>query len=164
MSVGQLPVVERIARELLRRLRLLLNNSTYKTKVREVVRPARLENYTPTDKQIVLSTDSIEAVPELMYPGNPPAIAHKQTFNLRCHVLLSERNTDSVESTINTFQADVIKCLTTGNEWYRFGTSAIDATIGAVEPINEDGGIDGFNLPVYITYRVDENNPYNVRS
>jgi hypothetical protein len=143
----------------------MVDSDDYNTAVSSVIRPARNGGeFNIQNLQIVVRQGADEIIDELSYPGNPPAIAHKQTFNLRCHVLLSERNTDSVESTINTFQADVIKCLTTGNEWYRFGTSAVDATIGAVEPINEDGGIDGFNLPVYITYRVDENNPYNVRA
>jgi len=143
----------------------MVDSDDYNTAVSSVIRPARNGGeFNIQNLQIVVRQGADEIIDELSYPGNPPAIAHKQTFNLRCHVLLSERNTDSVESTINTFQADVIKCLTTGNEWYRFGTSAVDAPIGAVEPINEDGGIDGFNLPVYITYRVDENNPYNVRA
>ena len=160
-----LTILETIAVALFDRLEAMVDSDDYNTEVSSVIRPARNGGeFNIEHLQIVVRQAGDEIIDELSYPGNPPAIAHKQTFNLRCHVLLSERNTDSVESTINTFQADVIKCLTTGNEWYQFGGSCIDATIGAVEPINEDGGIDGFNLPVYITYRVDENNPYNARS
>lgn len=160
-----LTVLETIAVALYDRLEAMVDSDDYDTEVASVIRPARNGGeFNVENLQIVVRQGADEIVDELSYPGNPPAIAHKQTFNLRCHVLLSERNTDSVESTINTFQADVIKCLTAGNEWYQFGGSCSDATIGAVEPINEDGGIDGFNLPVYITYRVDENNPYNARS
>lgn len=160
-----LTVLETIAVALYDRLAAMVDSDDYNTEVSSVIRPARNGGeFNVENLQIVVRQGLDEIIDELSYPGNPPAIAHRQTFNLRCHVLLSERNTDSVESTINTFQADVIKCLTTGATWYQFSGKAVDTNIGAVEPINEDGGIDGFNLPVYITYRVDENNPYNVRT
>jgi hypothetical protein len=160
-----LTVVETIAVALYDRLEAMVGSDDYQTEVASVIRPARNGgDFNIEHLQIVIRQGLDEIVDELSYPGNPPAIAHRQTFNLRCHVLLSERDTDSVESTVNTFQADVIKCLTTGTTWYQFGGYAVDTNIGAVEPINEDGGIDGFNLPVYVTYRVDENNPYNVRT
>jgi len=160
-----LTVLETIAVALFDRLDAMVDSDDYATEVSDVIRPSRNGGeMTIEHLQIVMRQGQDEIVDELSYPGNPPAICHRQTFNLRCHVLLSERDTESVESTINAFQADVIKCLTAGSNWHQSYGSSIDATIGAVEPINEDGGIDGFNLPVYITYRVDENNPYNVRS
>jgi hypothetical protein len=69
-----------------------------------------------------------------------------------------------IDTTINTFQADVIKCLTSVANWYQFGGVAIDTNLLAVELINEDGGIGGFNLPVAITYRHSEDDPYEVRA
>ena len=144
---------------------ILDTGDAYQTEVSSVIRPSKNGgDYNIEHLQIVMKQGTDEIVDELSYPGNPPAIAHKQTFNLRCHVLPSDRDTDAVETTTNIFAADVIKCLTAGNNWYTFGGNATDATVGAAEPINEDGGIDGFNLPLYITYRVDENNPYNARS
>jgi hypothetical protein len=160
-----LTVLETIAVALTERLEAMVDSDDYDTEVSSVFRLGRNGGeFNIEHLQIVVKQGADEIVDELSYPGNPPAIAHNQTFNLRCHVLTSEHDTDPVESIVNAFQADVTKCLTAGNNWYQFGGSCIDATIGAVEPINEDGGIDGFNLPVYITYRVDENNPYNARS
>jgi hypothetical protein len=160
-----LTVLETIAVALTTRLEAMVGSDDYETKVASVLRPGRNGGeFNIEHLQIVIRQGADEIIDELSYPGNPPAIAHKQTFNLRCHVVTSEHDTDPVDSVVNAFQADITKCLTAGNEWYQFGGSATDATIGAVEPINEDGGIDGFNLPVFVTYRVDENNPYNARS
>ena len=158
-------VLESIAVALFDRLEAMVGSDDYQTEVASVLRlPRNGGEYSIEHLQIIIRQGSDEIDAELSYPGNPPAIAHRQTFNLRCHVLTSERDTEPVDATINAFAADVIKCLTAGNEWYQFGGTAIDATIGAVEQINEDGGADGFNLPISILYRVDENNPYNARS
>jgi hypothetical protein len=160
-----LTVLETISVALYDKLAAMVESTSYDTQVASVIRPARNGgDETIEHLQIVVRQGADEIIDELSYPGNPPAIAHRQTFNLRCHVLLSERDASSPESTVNAFQADVIKCLTAGTNWHQSFGSCIDATIGAVEPINEDGGIDGFNLPVYITYRVDETNPYTARS
>jgi hypothetical protein len=165
MSVGELPVVEKIARELLRRLRLLLGNGTYNTKVKEVVRPARLESYTPMDRQIVLSTDSIEAVPELMYPGNPPAVAKRVTFNIHCNLLNDEKCCEPIDYLVHMFAADVEQVITADDStWHTFDENAIDAEFLSHVPHNAAGGFDGVTVPIAITYRTDENNPYNVRA
>lgn len=160
-----LTVLEEIAVALFERLEAMVDSDDYQTSVSGVLRlPRNGGEYTPEHLQIIIRQGDDEIDDELCYPGNPPAIAHRQIFNLRCHVMTSKRDTDPVESIINTFQADVIKCITAGNNWYQFDDTAIDAKIGAAEQINEDGGPDGFNLPISILYRVDENNPYNARS
>jgi hypothetical protein len=159
-----LTVLESIAVELLDRLAAMVDSDDYQTAVTSVLRlPRNGGEYTPEHLQIVMRQGDDEIDDEQSYPGNPPAIAHRQTFNLRCHVMTSKRDTDPVEATINTFAADVIKCITAPATWYQFDGKAINARIGPVEPINEDGGPDGFNLPISILYRVDENNPYNAR-
>lgn len=158
-------VLESIAVALFDRLEAMVGSDDYQTEVASVLRlPRNGGEYSIEHLQIVIRQGSDDIDSELSYPGNPPAIAHRQTFNLRCHVLTSERDTDPVEPIVNAFAADVIKCLTAGADWYQFGGTAIDATVGAVEQVNEDGGIDGFSLPIVILYRVDENNPYNSRA
>lgn len=157
-------VLETIAAKLLIRLASMMAG-TYNTKVSSVLRLAvNGGEYAAEHLQIVIKQGDDEIVDELMRPGNPPAIAHRQLFNLRCHIMPSERDTDPVETTNNTFAADVIKCLTTPANWYQWDGNAIDTQIGAVQVINEDGGIDGFNLPVTVTYRHSENDPYEVRA
>jgi hypothetical protein len=165
MSIGELPVVEKIARELLRRLRLLLGNGTYNTKVKEVVRPARLESYTPMDRQIVLSTDSIVSVPELMCPGNPPAVAKKITFNIHCNILNDEKCCEPIDYLAHMFAADVEQVVSGDDPlWYSFDSNALNADFLPYVPYRAQGGFDGVTVPIEVTYRTDENNPYNVRA
>jgi hypothetical protein len=160
-----LTVLESIAVALVTRLEGMVNSSTYETSVSSVIRPTRNGGeYNIEDLQIVVRQGSEEIVDELSYPGNPPSICKRQVFNLRCHVLPSELESTPIDTTINTFQADVIKCITTPANWYQFGSLAIDTKLLAVELVNEDGGIGGFNLPVEITYRHSEDDPYEVRA
>ena len=158
-------VIESIALELTSRLEAMIGDSTYDTSVREVIRPRRLNDYTPADGQIVVTQGSSEVVDELSYPGNPPAIARRQTFNIRCHVINDERSRTTIDEITNTFAADVIKAVCVPvSTWYQFGGYAINADFESFELISGDGGLDGVNVPVSILYRTDENNPYNVRA
>jgi hypothetical protein len=156
-------VVEQIARTLLTRLETL-KASGYDNRVLEVIRPVRLNEWTPRHLQIVLTQGSAEEVPELSYPGNPPAIAIRQTFNIRGFLMPSERSNVPIETQINSFASDVRKAITTPANWYQFGSNAIDATFETKEDVSADGGLEGFNLPLSILYRTDENDPYQVRA
>lgn len=163
MSVA---VIETIALELVDRLEGLVNNGgTYNTDVCEVIRPTRFgSNWTPKDLQIVLTQGANDIVDELSYPGNPPAIARRQVFNIRCHIITDERSCDAVDTTINTFAADVIKIVCTPSEWHNFDGNAINAEWMSQEDIQADGGVDGVNVPLAITYRTSETDPYTVRA
>jgi hypothetical protein len=160
------PVIERIAQELYTRLSVLAEDtSTAETKVSEVIRPKMVEDYTPKHLQIVMKFGSSVIVPELMCPGNPPAIAREQTINLHLHVMPSELDANPLDELEQQFIADVIDAVTTSqNTWHTFGGLAIDAEWRDQEDIVGDGGPDGITLPIAITYRTDEGNPYNVRA
>lgn len=157
-------VVEAIAIELTSRLEAMIDNDTYATHVCEVIRPRRLNDFTPIDGQIVVTQGSSEIVDESGYPGNPPAIARRQTFNIRCHVMSDEHDQTTIDEIVNTFAADVVVAVCQGTQWYSFGSNAVDATWEPTELISGDGGLDGINVPISILYRHDENNPYNVRA
>jgi hypothetical protein len=157
-------VIESIAIELTSRLEAMIGNSAYETDVLEVIRPRRLNDFTPADGQIVVTQGSSEVSEESSHGGNPPAIARNQTFNIRCHVINDERDDTTIDEITNTFAADVIKAVTTGTNWHNFDGNAINATIESFELISGDGGLDGINVPITILYRTDEDNPYNVRA
>ncbi len=161
MSVS---VLESISVELLRRLNLLVDNTTYDTKVVEVIRPTRFGTWTPQNLQIILTKGAEEVVDELSYPGNPPSVARRQTFNIRCHVMTDEQDLDAVETVINTFAADIVKVVCTEANWYQFGGMSINADWLPVEDIQADGGVDGVNMPIAILYRTSEGDPYTVRA
>lgn len=165
MSVGQIPIVERIARELLRRLQTMVNNNGLNTPVREVIRPKRIDDTPPSDRQIMLTEQGNERVPELDHEGNPPAIARRITFNVRCHLLNDEKSCTPIDQLVHMFAADVQKTVANNDPlWTNFDNNAIDAEFLTEEPITGDGGMDGVNVPIAITYRTSEYDPYEVRT
>ena len=159
------PVVEQIADVIVTRLVALQNDINAEVAVSEVVRPTRFANYTPKDNQIVITQGDNERVPELDHPGNPPATARRQRFNIRLHVMPSEKDTTAVDEHVNLFAAEVMQAITTPQAtWHNFGALAIDAEFDSHEPIDSDGSFDGVNIPLLVTYRTSENDPYTVRS
>lgn len=158
-------ILESIAETLYDRLEGMVGNSvTYPIDVLEVVRPTQYGNFTPSDRQIVLTLGPEQNVPELTCPGNPPAVAWERIFNIRCHVATSERNTEAIDSILNEFAANVKKCVCSpSSSWHTLGGYAIKADWGTIQPFTSTGGIDGINLPLRVTYRVSENDPYTQR-
>jgi hypothetical protein len=154
-------VLERIALVLVGRLENMAAIGTYPS---EILRPTRLNTSTPKHLQVILTQGSAKVIGELSYPGNPPAIAREVTFNIRCHVMSDEQSNEPIETIINTFAADVVKCVCTQTEWYNMDGLAINAIWVDTEDINADGGIDGVNVPLSIIYRTSENDPYAVRA
>lgn len=164
------PVSERIAAELYSRLRLLTAGYSDHLLISEVVRPTRNGNWTPKHLQIVLTQSSPERNEESDCPGNPPADAFDTTFNIRCHVMPSERDPTPVDEYINAMAAEVqrVVCdesmLEDESEWHTFGELSFNATWLTHENIDSDGSFDGVNIPLMVSYRVSENNPFEVRA
>lgn len=159
------PVVERIAEIIADRLETLLVVGTEQTLVVEVVRPTRLGTWTPQDNQIVLAVGPTVEVPELSYPGNPPATCHETTYNVKCHVMPSENDETNKAFYIHRFAADVRKVICTpAATWHNFDELAIDAMFGQYTPIDSDGSFDGIDIPLMVRYRTDEGNPYEPRA
>lgn len=158
------PVVERIAVVLFGRLQLLAAGFAPSTYVPEVVRPTRMGGFTPQHMQVVMTQDDPEEVPELMIPGNPPAIAFRQVFNIRCHVMPSEKDPTPLDEYINTVSSDVVLAVTsTGAQWHTMGGLAIDSQWLTRERVEHDGSFAGINVPIAVTYRTSERNPYQHR-
>ena len=104
-----LAVVETIALEIESRLSAMIGSSDYSTSVVEVYRPRRFAQFTPRNNQVVLVQGQTERVPMLDRPGNPPAIAIRQTFEIHCHVMQDERDESTIDSLLNAFHADIVK-------------------------------------------------------
>ncbi len=160
-----LSVLESIADVLHDRLSAMVADPvTYPIEVSEVIRPTRYGGFTPLDKQIVLTEGPERPIPELSCPGSPPAVAFERIFNIRCHALPSERDTEGIDVVLNEFAANVKKCVCQpASSWHTFGGYAIKADWGDFQPFISDGGIEGINMPIRITYRVSENDPYTQR-
>lgn len=165
MSVTSVrPVVERVEQNLYERLQLLLTGIKPTSPVRSVVRPTRLGNFTPENWQIVLAKAEDQIIDELSRPGNPPAIAHAQRFDVHCHLLISEHDPTSIDEYVAVFCADVIEVITNASPmWYTMGDLCFNSELGAAEMFNSEG-VAGFTLPVTCMYRVSEYSPYEMRA
>jgi len=158
-------VVETIAGIIEDRLEAMIGDSTYSTDISEVRRPTRFASFTPIHKQIVLVQAATERVPILDRPGNPPAIAYRQPFAIHCHIIQSERDTDSIDTLLNAFHADVVKAICSpASTWHNMGGNAIDSEFGTVNYVQADGGVDGVQIPLLVTYRVSEDDPTELRN
>lgn len=159
-------VSEQIADELFTRLELLTTEAWVESDVSEVIRPKRLDAYTPKNLQVVMTQASPEINDELSRPGNPPATAYDMVFNIRCHVMPSELDPEAVDKYTNTLAADVVRAATSNGaaNWHQMGGLAINAVWLTHRNIFATGSFDGVNVPLRVTFRTDETNPFNVRA
>jgi hypothetical protein len=158
------PVVTRIESELFDRLQKLCAGTSDYTRIVEVIRPKRLSGYTPKDRQIVLTREAKERVSEIDCPGNPPAEGHRAVFAIRCHIMPSEKDTTPVEEYCDIIESDVKRAVGDANLWHTMGGLAINSEWMDPIAINSDGSFDGVAVMIAVTFRTDENNPYNVRA
>ena len=130
-----------------------------------VVRPTKLATYTPQHGLIVLTRGEVSRVTELDCPGNPPAVAFQQTFSIRVHIAPSEKDTTPIEVYEDVMEAEIHKAIVNDSAtWHTFGELAMNADIGAQQTVVSDGGYDGMAIPLTVTYRVTEGDPYTVRA
>ena len=166
MSVTfQTPVVSRISDEIFARLQALVSGSAGAYSFANVVRPTKLATYTPQHGLIVLARGEVSRVTELDCPGNPPAVAFQQTFLIRVHIAPSEKDTTPVEVYEDVMEAEIHKAIVNdAATWHTFGDLAINADLGAQQTVVSDGGYDGIAVPLAVTFRVTEGDPYTVRA
>lgn len=166
MSVTfQTPVVSRISDEIFARLQALVSGSAGAYSFANVVRPTKLATYTPQHGLIVLTRGEVSRVTELDCPGNPPAVAFQQTFSIRVHIAPSEKDTTPVEVYEDVMEAEIHKAIVNdAATWHTFGDLAINADLGAQQTVVSDGGYDGIAVPLAVTFRVTEGDPYTVRT
>jgi hypothetical protein len=130
-----------------------------------VVRPTKLATYTPQHGLIVLTRGEVSRVTELDCPGNPPAVAFQQTFSIRVHIAPSEKDTTPVEVYEDVMEAEIHRAIVNdAATWHTFGDLAINADLGAQQTVVSDGGYDGIAVPLAVTFRVTEGDPYTVRA
>jgi hypothetical protein len=166
MSVTfQTPVVSRISDEIFARLQALVSGSAGAYSFADVVRPTKLATYTPQHGLIVLTRGEVSRVTELDCPGNPPAVAFQQTFSIRVHIAPSEKDTTPVEVYEDVMEAEIHKALVNdAATWHTFGDLAINADLGSQQTVVSDGGYEGIAVPLAVTFRITEGDPYTVRA
>lgn len=157
-----LTVLDNIQASIVTRLETLKNPSAEQTTVETVIAPPQYDGYTPEHLQIVV----LQGEPELQQtiPGNPPALEWLQPFRILCHVVQDKDEETPLTELINPMVADVFKVLTNPpTTWHQFDGNSINATFGSLTPIVE-GSVRGKEIPLIVTYRVSETDPYEVRA
>ena len=151
------PVIERIALEIQKRLAPAT-----------ILRPGRvLTEELALSSPVVIQQQSIRPLPNLDYPGNPPAKAYEATFNINCF-LESKATEDEFAKLCNQKSADVIRLITNPDTdptyWHSFGGLAINASFGQMRDLPTEIAVNGgVTVPLLIQFRVSENDHTQVR-
>lgn len=158
-----LPVSEQILQAIRTRLLLIDEDDDYEVTVSDVVRPTRIAGHVPDDWQLTVSLVSIaESEPDFR-PGNPPAIAWLMEVLIMGELRPSEEDATPVDTYRSTFQADIVKAITSvGNDWHNWSNLAIDTTYGPAETIETESG-SAIGVTLTVLFRTDENDPYTAR-
>ena len=161
-------IPELIALEIVSRLLEITTESGYEFTVTEVVRPNRTgSNWLKRHFGIGVVQESSERNDELLRPGNPPAVAFDVTFSIHCVCRDSESESVPHSTNENAMVAAVQKALIDGDQsgWHTMGGNAVDTAIGSPVPyISPEGELNGASVPVVVTFRVSETDPYTVRA
>lgn len=168
------PVPQRLAEELASRLEAILSVNGYSFDVSEVVRPNRDgDNFGFKHQSIRIDQGASERVEDLDCPGNPPALCWSQVFDIRCVTRNSNKADDEQDPEVDMpnqvnsgeMMAQAIKAITAETQWHTMNSISFDARFGSIETFQaSDGEYNGQTIPLTCFYRVDENNPYNVRA
>lgn len=160
------PIPELIALEIVDRLQNITTDNGFNFDVSEVIRPTRRgENWTYQHLGIGVVQGESTRVAELDLPGNPPAIAWQVQFRVQCIVRDDKNETAAHATNENEMAAAAVQAIVDdGTTWYRMNDNAIDTQFGNVTPfVTDDAELNGASVPVLVTYRVSETNPFEVR-
>ncbi len=160
------PIPELIAIEIESRLNEILKENGYSFDVSEVVRPSRRgENWQRKHFGIGILQGTAERNPELDCPGNPPAIAFDLTFDLECVCRDSSNSTEAHATAENEIAAAAMQAIASSTQWHTMDGNCVNSEFGSPTPFSSpEGEMDGVTLPLVVTYRVSETNPFEVRA
>lgn len=128
-------------------------------------RSTRVGTWQPKDGTIVVYQGSLTENPELSCQGNPPAKAWNMEVVIACLLKPSDTDTTPIDTYKNRIWAEIVKAVNTGTNWHSMGGLALDSNFGSVEDHTDgDGAFAGVKLSLNVLFRVDEDNPFNVRA
>jgi hypothetical protein len=128
-------------------------------------RSTRVATWQPRDLVVHVHQGSLTPNAELSCPGNPPATAYDLEAIVAGIVKPSDAETIAVDTFRNRMGADIVKAATDAELWHQWGGLALNTTHGPIEDyMDETGGFAGVMVRFTITFRVDEDDPYQVRA
>jgi hypothetical protein len=158
-------VAEQIVAKVRTRLQAITMGNGYEFTTPGVIRPLRFSDDRIENLQIIVTVIGMPKNDALSYMGNPPVTARDLTVNCSCYGMPNESDFNSADYWRNQIFGAMSKALTTGAAWWNWDGLAINSSVGDPTPISEGStGNVGVQLPVVITFRTDENNPFNLRA
>ena len=158
------PIVEQIAVKLAARLGRIATANGY-TFDANVVRPTRVGKYVPRDKEVVFYQGGRTQVEKT--EGNPAGVSWKQEFVAAVFAIDSDKSVVPIDTLVNVRQADVEKALATVHpdeteaDWAKVDALALEADFDEPrEFAGAESKFSGVEVPLLVTYRVKENDPY----
>lgn len=138
----------------------LLNHTT------DVQRSPRVAAWQPKNGTLVVNLMTIEENESLSCPGNPPAKAWDMEVEICALLKPSDRDITAIDSYRNRIHADIVAICSDGiPRWHTWGDLAIDSRFTLAEPYtDDDGAFAGIKTTLFVTFRTDEDNPYNLRA
>jgi len=128
-------------------------------------RSTRVATWQPKDLVVHVNQGSLTPNAELSCPGNPPATAYDLEAIVAGIVKPSDAETIAVDTFRNRMGADIVKAATDAELWHQWGGLALNTIHGPIEDyMDETGGFAGVMVKFTITFRVDEDDPYQVRA
>jgi hypothetical protein len=128
-------------------------------------RSTRVASWQPKDLVVHVHQGALTPNVELSCPGNPPATAYDLEAIVAGIVKPSDAETIAVDTFRNRMGADIVKAATDAELWHQWGGLALNTTHGPIEDyMDETGGFAGVMVKFTITFRVDEDDPYQVRA
>lgn len=174
ISPESLPIVERIVRQVQRKLKSITIGNGWNVDVIDVVRPRRMSDFDdipPRDRLIVLVQDDPQREEE--HDASNNLIGWYLPLDIVLYVIPSENHEYPIETLINIFRADVEKALMDDPHWteteedLESQSSSVQLAINTRfdDPIHfsrEDGAFAGIIVRPIISYRTPEDDPYVV--
>ena len=129
-----------------------------------VVLPNMQDDYTPRQRQIILTPVGTERAPEHDCQGNPPAVGWNATFSVRVIVRQDEDATPtSIDSVLSNMTGSAMSALTSPDTWWTFGGNAMNSEITETVREIEDLSLAAYQFTLLVWYRTDETNIFNRR-
>jgi len=158
-------IAEQIVAKVRTRLAAITTGAGYQFTTPGAIRPLRFVGDRLQNLQIIVTQGGMPKNESLSYMGNPPAVARDLTVMCSCYGLPAESDTNPADYWRNRIFGAMSKALTTGDAWWNWDGLAINSSVGDPSPIAEGStGNVGVQLPITITFRTDENNPFNLRA
>jgi hypothetical protein len=128
-------------------------------------RSTRVATWQPKDLVVHVHQGSLTPNQELSCPGNPPATAYDLEAIVAGIVKPSDAEAIAVDTFRNRMGADIVKAATNAELWHQWGGLALNTVHGPIEDyMDETGGFAGVMVKFTITFRVDEDDPYQARA